>query len=127
MDELHSQRAELINVRADLDAIRAGLTQAASQPAPAASGTFGEMEITAIIMTYNDKGDAIYKAKGVPYQKYGARLWSEVLPALGIDPLTLRPGTNQIDPIRARVLLGETTNRETGAKGVGPIKVTGRA
>lgn len=127
MDELHSQRAELVNVRADLEAIRAGLTQAASQPAPA-TATFGEMEITAILKSIDKKNKVNYTATGAPYSKWGVRVWDEVLPALGIDPAALEFGNNEITPaIRARVLLGETTNRETGVKGIGPHKVTGRA
>lgn len=125
MDELHTQHAELVNVRADLDAIRAGLTQAAS-PVPAA-GTFSEMIIDNIIMTYDDAGKPAYKARGAPFQKFGVRIWDEVLPALGIDPASLRPGPNQIDsPIPARVLMAETT-REDGTKSTGPRKITGKA
>jgi len=121
MDELHSQRAELVNVRADLEAIRAGLTQA-SQPAPTV-GTFAEMVIDSIIMTYTDKGEAAYKATGAPYNKFGVRVWPETLPALGIDPNNLKPGPNpQAQPIRARVLM--KTN-ESGQPA--PQKVTGKA
>jgi hypothetical protein len=122
MDELHSQRAEIINVRADLEAIRAGLTQA-SQPAPAV-GTFGEMMIDNIIMTYDDKGKAAYKATGTPYNKFGVRVWPETLPALGIDPISLRPGPNPQQPaIRARVLMNEPEEGKTAQ----PRKVTGKA
>jgi uncharacterized membrane protein len=113
MDELHSQRAELVNVRADLEAIRAGLTQA-SQPARG-NATFGEMEITAILKSIDKQNKINYTATGTPYSKWGVRVWDEILPALGIDPDTLEFGNNTITPaIRARVLLGETKNRETG-------------
>jgi hypothetical protein len=120
MDELHSQRAELINVRADLEAIRAGL-QAASKPAP--SGTFAEMTIDNIIMTYDDKGKPAYKATGTPYNKFGVRVWDEVLPTLGIDPLTLKPGPNPQKEIRARVLMNEPEEGKTAQ----PRKITGKA
>ena len=121
MDELHSQRAELVNVRADLEAIRAGLTQAASQPAQTV-GAFSEMMIDNIIMTYSDKGEPAYKATGAPYNKFGVRVWPETLPALGIDPASLKPGPNpQPAPIAARVLM--QTNKEGKAR----RKVTGRA
>jgi hypothetical protein len=126
MDELKSQRAELINVRADLDAIRAGLTQAA-QPAPAV-GAFGEMEISAIVKTIDKNNKINYLAIGAPYAKFGVRIWDEILPAVGIDPAALEFGNNPILPtIRARVQLGETTNRTTGIKGIGPLKVTSKA
>ncbi len=127
MDELHSQRAELINVRADLEAIRAGLQQA-SQPAPAAAGQFAEMMIDAILYNVDKNDKPVYMAMGTPYAKFGVRVWDEILPALGLDPATFKAGKNIITPaIRARVLLGETTNRETGVKGIGPHKVTGKA
>jgi len=121
MDALHTQRAEMLNIRADLDAIRAGLTQASQQPA-APAGTFAEMMIDNIIMTYDDKGKPAYKATGTPYSKFGVRVWDEVLPALGIDPASLRPGPNpQPAPIRARVLLKVTDEGKTA-----PQKVTGK-
>ena len=112
---------ELINVRADIEAIRTGLTQA-SQPAPAQVGTFQEMMIDNIIMTYDDKGKPAYKATGTPYNKFGVRVWDEVLPTLGIDPASLHPGPNPQHPIRARVQM--KTNEEGKAA---PQKVTGKA
>jgi len=120
-------RVEIAELRATLETMREGLKQAASQPA-APAGTFSEMMIDNIIMTTDDNGKPAYKAKGAPYQKHGVRVWDEVLPLLGIDPASLKPGPNpQSQPIPARVLMGETTNRETGEKGVGPRKVTGKA
>ena len=120
-DLLHVEIAEL---RADIAQMKSGL-QTAAQPAPASTA---EMQIDSIIMTTDDNGKPAYKAKGAPYQKHGVRVWDEVLPLLGIDPASLKPGPNpQSQPIPARVLMGETTNRETGEKGVGPRKVTGKA
>jgi len=122
MDELRSQAAELVNVRADLEAIRDGLKQAISQPAPVA-GTFAEMVIDNIVMTYDDKGKPAYKATGTPYNKFGVRVWDEVLPVLGIDPTTLKPGPNpQPAPIPARVQI--VTNDEGK---LSPRKVIGKA
>jgi len=122
-DLLHVEIAEL---RADLAQMREGLSHA-SQPAPAPVGTFGEMTIDTIIMSYDDNGKPTYKAQGAPYQKHGVRIWEEVLPLLGVDPATLHPGKNPQTPaIQARVLLGETTNQDTGTKQTGPRKVTGK-
>lgn len=127
MDELHSQRAELVNVRADLEAIRAGLQQA-SQPAPAATPQdFRTMVITTVIKATDDNGKDTFKAQGEPFTKHGVRIWDEVLPMLGIDPAALKYGKNPVEGIPARVLMGETKNRETGAVGIGPRKVTGKA
>lgn len=118
--EIHSQGAELINIRAEIEAIRSGLTTA-SQPAPAA-GTFGEMMITSIIMTYDDAGKPAYKATGTPYNKFGVRVWDEVLPLLGIDPAELKPGPNPQAEIRARVLMKVNDEGKPA-----PQKITGKA
>lgn len=116
-DELAS---ELLEVKAELHAMRGGLQTAATPPAV---GTFGEMMIDSIVMIIDEKGTS-YKAKGAPYQKHGVRVWDEVLPALGIDPATLKPGTNTIEPIRARVLMNAPTEEGKTAQ---PRKVTGKA
>lgn len=117
------QRVEIAELRAYLEAIRAGLMQAATATAPQV-GTFNTMQIDSIIMTYSDKGEPTYKATGAPYQKFGVRIWPETLPALGIDPLTLKPGPNpQAQPIPARVLMNQPEEGKTAQ----PRKVTGRA
>jgi len=116
--ELHTEIAEL---RAELHTIREALHTAATPPAV---GTFSEMMIDSIVMTYDDAGKPAYKAKGAPYQKHGVRVWDEVLPALGIDPATLKPGPNTIEPIRARVLMNAPTEEGKTAQ---PRKVTGKA
>jgi hypothetical protein len=118
--------AELAELRADIVAIREGLTRA-SQPATATQpGNFAEMEIDAIIMSYDDNGKPTYKAKGAPYIKHGVRIWDEIIPRLDIDPASLKPGANPLpQPVRARVLMGETT-REDGTKAPSPRKVTGK-
>ena len=104
-----------------IEAMRGGLQTAATPPAV---GTFGEMIIDSIVMTYDDAGKPAYKAKGAPYQKHGVRVWDEVLPALGIDPASLKPGPNTIEPIRARVLMNAPTEEGKTAQ---PRKVTGKA
>lgn len=104
-----------------------GIQHAANATTPAPVGTFGEMMIENIVMSYDDNGKPTYKAKGAPYQKHGVRIWEEVLPLLGVNPATLKPGQNPQTPaIRARVLMGENTNQETGTKQTGPRKVTGK-
>jgi len=117
--ELHTEIAEL---RAELHTIREALHTAATPPAV---GTFAEMMIDCIVMTYDDAGKPAYKAKGAPYQKHGVRVWDEVLPALGIDPAALKPGPNPITPaIRARVQMNPSTEDGKTAQ---PRKVTGKA
>lgn len=117
-------RAEIATIDAKLEAMRAGLQTAATPPA----STFGEMDITAIVKSIDKKDKINFLAIGAPYNTFGVRVWDEVLPALGIDPESLKFGNNPITPgIRARVLLGETTNQKTGKVGIGPHKVTGKA
>lgn len=114
---------EIAELRADLAQMREGLTHA-SRPAPITnSGQFTEMMIDNIIMTYSDKGEPAYKATGTPYNKFGVRVWPETLPALGIDPASLKPGPNpQPAPIKASVLM--QVNEEGKAS---PRKITGKA
>lgn len=113
---------EIELLRDSLNYIREALHTAATPPAV---GTFAEMMIDSIVMTYDDAGKPAYKAKGAPYQKHGVRVWDEVLPALGIDPATLKPGPNPIAPaIRARVQMNPPTEDGKTAQ---PRKVTGKA
>jgi len=115
-------RAELATLDAKIEAMRGGLQTAATPPAV---GTFGEMVIDSIVMTYDDAGKPAYKAKGAPYLKHGVRIWDEVLPALGIDAATLKPGPNALpEPIRARVQMNPPTEEGKTAQ---PRKVTGKA
>ena len=125
-DEL---RRAFDQVNARLDAltetvitITAGIQHAATATPPTV-GTFNEMMIDNIIMTYDDNGKPVYKAQGTPYNKFGVRVWDEVLPLLGIDPASLKPGPNpQPAPIHARVLLKTNDEGKTA-----PQKVTGKA
>ncbi len=133
-DNLH---AEIDSIRHDLETlinavgtITAGIQHAATAtpPVPAASVQFAEMEITAIVKMIDKNNKINYLAVGAPYSKFGVRIWDEIIPMIGIDPAALEFGNNPITPaIRARVLMGETKNRETGAVGIGPHKVTGKA
>ena len=126
-DLLHVENGE---IRAEIETLRSALATIAHGLAHAATanttttGNFTEMIIDSVIMSYDDKGKQTYKATGTPFSKFGVRIWAEVLPALGIDPLTLNPGTNPINPpIPARVLM--QTNEETGKPA--PRKITGKA
>lgn len=123
-EEIDELRERIVSMNNFMHTIREGLQQAASQPAPQV-GTFTEMMIDTIIMSYDDNGKATYKAKGAPFQKFGVRVWEEVIGQFA-DPDTLKPGKNTITPTAARVLMGETTNTETGVKGIGPRKITGK-
>ena len=118
-------RAELATLDAKIEAMRGGLQTAATPPAVS---TFGEMDIVAIVKSIDKKDKINFTALGAPYNAFGVRVWDEVLPLLDIDPEEMKFGNNPITPgIRARVLLGETTNQKTGKVGIGPHKVTGKA
>ncbi len=93
------------------------MTTAASQPAaPAPTGETITLDANALIMSFDDTGHAIYKVKGGQYQKFGVRVWPEILPALGVDPDTLNPGPNPVN-LKVNVLMGDN----------GPRKVIGLA
>jgi hypothetical protein len=104
---LQALTERLDQIEASLAAVREGLTVAASQPAPnQPAGETVLMEATILLMSYDDNGQPVYKVKGGQYMKFGVRVWPEVLPALGVDPATLKPGPNPVN-LRVRVLMGE--------------------
>ncbi len=47
-----------------------------------------------LVMSIDDNGNPVYRARGYPYLKYGVRVWDEVLPRMGVDPSQLQPGPN---------------------------------
>lgn len=104
---LQALTERLDQIEASLAAVREGLTAAASQPvtSPPAGETV-TVDASILLMSYDDNGQPVYKVKGGQYMKFGIRVWPEVLPALGVDPATLKPGPNPIN-LRVRVLMGE--------------------
>lgn len=119
-EEISQQATEINGLIAELHAMRGGLQQAATPPAQV--GTFKDMIIETIVMTYDDNGKPAYKGLGAPFQKFGVRIWDEVLPQF-IDPATLKPGKNAIAPTPARVLMNTPEEGKTAQ----PRKVTGKA
>jgi len=105
----------LDGLESELSALREGLITAATAPAATQDGQTVEFLATEIILGYNDEGKPTYKAKGGRYMKYGVRIWDEVLPLLGLDVETLKPGPNPVN-IRVRALMGEK----------GPRKIIGK-
>lgn len=119
--QVEQNTVEINGLIDEIHAMREGL-KTASQPAPAGS-SFAQMMIDTIIMTYNDEGEPAYKALGAPYQKFGVRIWPEVVTALGIKAGDLKPGKNPITPaLPARVLMATNDEGKTN-----PRKVTGKA
>jgi hypothetical protein len=123
-DQFAALHEEIQDLRADIETLRAGL-QAAATASPAATmsqvQTFGATEL---ILGYNDRGEPTYKAKGIPFTKFGVRVWPETLPALGIDPSTLKPGPNPIDMTLCVQMI--TTTGEDGQPRTVPQKVIGK-
>ena len=95
---LQSMAERLDQIEANLATLRDGLTAAASQPAPAATGETITFDATILLMSYDDNGQPVYKVKGGQYMKFGVRVWPEVLPSLGVDPASLKPGPNPVTP-----------------------------
>lgn len=103
---LQSLTERLDQIEASLAVLREGLTAAASQPAPVATGETVTFDASVLLMSYDDNGQPVYKVKGGQYMKFGVRIWPEVLPALGVDPAALKPGPNPV-ALKVRVLMGE--------------------
>lgn len=117
-------RAAIASLQTELDSLRSGLTQAASKPATSGE-TYRDFDGEQILLSYDDNGKACYKIKGGTFKKFGVRVWDEVLPELGIDPASLKPGPNPIK-IRVRALMQEATSEE-GVTSTQPKKVIGKA
>lgn len=94
-------------------------------PAPANGVQYTTFHADQLIMTYDDKGNPSYKAKGGRFNQYGVRVWSEVLPKLGIDPAALKPGPNPIS-LEVKVEL-ETKQGDDGEPHTNAKKVVGLA
>jgi hypothetical protein len=43
--------------------------------------------------------------------KFGVRVWPEILPTLGVDPASLKPGPNPVN-LKVNVLMGENGPRK---------------
>jgi hypothetical protein len=108
----------LDQIEAEITALRDGLAAAVTQPpaAPASAGQTVDFVATILLVGMDDNGQPTYKAKGGQYMKFGVRIWPEVLPSLGIDPASLKPGPNPIN-LHLLALMGEK----------GPRKVIGLA
>jgi hypothetical protein len=120
-------RAELAAIRQDVNLIKDtiatlahGILTAGSQAQQVQTGTITDMIADCIVMTYTDAGEPAYKLTGTPYNKFGVRVWPEVLDTL---PHTdLKPGKNPIPPLKVRVLMatndaGKSTPRKVIGKG----------
>jgi len=86
------------------------------QAAPAPAGQTVDFVATVLLVGVDDNGPPTYKAKGGQYMKFGVRVWPEVLPALGVDPATLKLGPNP-DNLHVVAIMGDK----------GPRKVIGLA
>jgi hypothetical protein len=108
-------------IDADILLILEELTAASSQlAAPASTGEIIALDVSLLLMSYDDIGQPVYKAKGGQYQKFGVRVWPEVLPTLGVDHASLtcangagtgKPGLNPAN-LKVNVLMGEKGPRK---------------
>jgi len=113
--QLLNERLDLIET--DLITLRDGLVTAASHlPAAPALGNTMTFDASIMLVGIDDNGAPTYKLKGAQFMKFGVRVWPETLPALGIDPATLKPSPNPLN-LRVRALMGDK----------GPRKIIGLA
>lgn len=115
MHELAEQIAEL---RQDLE----GQAAARAVAAPAgphiisAQSYVGancvDFQAESIVVTTDEEGKPAYRVRGFPFVKFGVRAWTEVLPALGVDPAALKPGPNPFSALVRAVLNEEGKPRK---------------
>jgi len=116
-DAFRELKEEIDGLRADFATFRDGISTAANNTIQTQPGeTYRDFDASEILLSYDDKGQPTYKVKGVPFTKFGVRVWPETLPALKIDPAKLKPGPNAYKA-RVRALMGEQ----------GPRKIIGLA
>lgn len=118
-EEIEELRERMVSMNNFMHTMREGLQQAATPPAQVS--TFQTMMIDTIVMTYDDNGKPAYKGLGAPFQKFGVRIWDEVLPIF-TDPATLKPGKNPISPTPAHVMMNTPEEGKTAQ----PRKITGK-
>jgi hypothetical protein len=108
----------LDQIESEIAALRDGLAAAAGSPqaAPASAGQTVDFIATILLVGMDDNGQPTYKAKGGQYMKFGVRIWPEILPELGLDPASLKPGPNPVN-LHVLALMGDK----------GPRKVIGLA
>lgn len=117
--ETWSRIAEVLSRPAQIAAPAA----TSSQPQPAPDGNYIDFPATSITLAHDDNGQAVYKIKGDRYNKFGVRVWPEILPALGIDVDQLKPGPNPFGAV-VRALMGEKGPRKViGLAPIGPAPV----
>ena len=111
-----------------LSRIAEALSRPAQVAAPAAVSSqaqfapdgYVDFPATSITLAHDDNGQAVYKIKGDRYNKFGVRVWPEVLPLLGIDVDQLKPGPNPFGAV-VRALMGEKGPRKViGLVPIGP-------
>jgi hypothetical protein len=102
----------LDQIESELVTMREGMAAAAGQPIAApAAGNVITFDASILLVGIDDNGAYTYKVKGGQYQKFGVRVWPEILPELGIDPATLKPGPNPVT-LRVCALMGEKGPRK---------------
>ena len=111
-----------------LSRIAEALSRPAQVAAPAAVSSqaqfapdgYVDFPATSITLAHDDNGQAVYKIKGDRYNKFGVRVWPEILPQLGIDVDQLKPGPNPFGAV-VRALMGEKGPRKViGLVPIGP-------
>jgi hypothetical protein len=103
--------------------LREGLTTAASQPAaPAPIRDTIALDVSLLLMSYDDNRHPVYKAKGGQHQKFGIRFWPEILPALGVDPASLTCAC-RLAPACRRCSRHERCGNGAGKPGPNPINL----
>ena len=98
-------------LESELTSMREGLTAAASQPQAAPAGNTIDFMASILLVGIDDNGQPTYKVKGGQYMKFGVRVWPEILPELGIQAASLKPGPNPIN-LHVLALMGEKGPRK---------------
>ena len=100
-----------VQLQSIVDALASALAATAPAAAAVPTGQTVQFDANVILVGIDDNGQYTYKAKGGQYQKFGVRIWPEVLPALGLDPDQLKPGPNAVN-LHLVALMGDKGPRK---------------
>lgn len=118
--------AEIEELRTEIEGMRTGLQQAASQPARAENET---MQAVKLVRT-KSKGKWYYKLQGGRYMKNGVTIWEEALDLLDLKPEAIawdeKDEYKLPSPINVTMQIKTYTDPETGEIKQTPQKVTGK-
>lgn len=99
--------AQIAALVAEVKGLRADLAKLPTAAPAGPAETYQEFIADTLVVGLDDKSfETTYKLRGPQYKTHGIRVWPEILPELGLDAATLKPGPHTLPkPLKVRALL----------------------